>query len=153
MKKNQKGSATVLVMLILLCLTTFGVLAVVSAWSELRLSRKNAAFAEAYYQLDSGGEAALLDADAALKGAYVSSGGEKEYLEASQAALISLGWQEAGEGMSRVVSVGLEDKELYLTVVLRPVYDEHARYEILSWKQWQDRFVYDVEEGEGIRIR
>ncbi|MEG2633515.1 MAG: hypothetical protein RSA97_02865 [Oscillospiraceae bacterium] len=52
---------SVIMMLILLCLTVFGVLSLVSANAELRLSNKNASHIAAYSQCDAQAQHALSD--------------------------------------------------------------------------------------------
>lgn len=65
--KNERGSASVIVILVMLLLTVFGVLAFVSAGSSLRLAEKNASTVQNYYRLDALGEEATAAASAALK--------------------------------------------------------------------------------------
>jgi len=64
---NQKGSASVIVILVMLMLVVFGVLAFVSAGSSLRLAQKNAAMTQEYYKLDAMAEQATAQASETLK--------------------------------------------------------------------------------------
>ncbi len=57
--KKQRGSASVLLMLVMLALITFAALSMMSAHSELKLSRKNAEWVKGYYALDARGEALM----------------------------------------------------------------------------------------------
>ncbi len=56
---NRRGSASVLVIMVLLLLVVFGVLAFASGGSSLRLAEKNAQTVRNYYLLDRQGELAL----------------------------------------------------------------------------------------------
>lgn len=51
--KAHKGSSSVLVIMIMLLMITFGVLAMMSSYSSLKIARKHAAWTEAYYRLES----------------------------------------------------------------------------------------------------
>ena len=50
---NEKGSSSVLVILVMLLLITFGVLAMMSSYSNLKIARKNASWTQGYYLLES----------------------------------------------------------------------------------------------------
>ncbi len=51
--KDDKGSSSVLVILVMLLLITFGVLAMMSSYSNLKIARKNASWTQGYYLLES----------------------------------------------------------------------------------------------------
>ncbi|MBE0449622.1 MAG: hypothetical protein IBX70_02130 [Clostridia bacterium] len=52
-KNEQRGSSSVLVIMVLLMLITFGVLAMMTSYSNLKISRKNAEWTQAFYKLES----------------------------------------------------------------------------------------------------
>lgn len=52
-KNDQRGSSSVLVIMVLLMLITFGVLAMMTSYSNLKISRKNAEWTQAFYKLES----------------------------------------------------------------------------------------------------
>lgn len=52
LSKKDRGSSSVLVIMVLLMLVTFGVLALVTANSNLKISQKNALWNQSYYQLE-----------------------------------------------------------------------------------------------------
>lgn len=52
LSKNEKGSSSVLVIMVLLMLVTFGVLALITANSNLKVAEKNASWNRSYYQLE-----------------------------------------------------------------------------------------------------
>lgn len=52
-KNEQRGSSSVLVIMVLLMLITFGVLAMMTSYSSLKISRKNADWTQGFYRLES----------------------------------------------------------------------------------------------------
>ncbi len=52
-KNEQRGSSSVLVIMVLLMLITFGVLAMMTSYSSLKISRKNAEWTQGFYELES----------------------------------------------------------------------------------------------------
>lgn len=50
---RRKGSSSVLVIMVMLMLITFGVLAMMSSYSNLKIARKNAQWVQGYYALES----------------------------------------------------------------------------------------------------
>jgi Tfp pilus assembly protein PilE len=54
--KNKKGSSSIMVMLIMIVLVVFGVLALMSSYSDFKLAKKSAAWHAKYYDLDAKGE-------------------------------------------------------------------------------------------------
>lgn len=69
---NKRGSASVIVIMVMLLLVIFGVLAFVSAGSSLRLAQKNAGTIQDYYLLDKQGEIAVGQISALIKAGPVS---------------------------------------------------------------------------------
>lgn len=61
------GSSSILVVFVVLCLTTFATLSLVSANADYRLSRKTADAAASYYALDGAGEELVSDITAVLQ--------------------------------------------------------------------------------------
>ncbi|MDF2533608.1 MAG: uncharacterized protein K0Q65_3189, partial [Clostridia bacterium] len=64
--KSNKGSASVLVILIMLTLIVFGVLAMMSSFSDLKLSQKSGDWIKNYYSLDGKGDALVQKIDECL---------------------------------------------------------------------------------------
>lgn len=52
-KSEQRGSSSVLVIMVLLMLITFGVLAMMTSYSNLKIARKNAEWTQGFYELES----------------------------------------------------------------------------------------------------
>lgn len=70
--KRKIGSSSVLVIMIMLLLITFGVLAMMSSYSNLKIARKHAQWTREFYSLES-----LAEKDLSLvKGALLSAGEE-----------------------------------------------------------------------------
>lgn len=70
---SDRGSSSVLVILIMVMLVVLGLLALISTWSGLKLARKNASWSTTYYELDSMAENRLAEMDACLKDAEKSA--------------------------------------------------------------------------------
>lgn len=68
------GGSSILVIFIILCLTTFATLSMVSAGADLRLSEKATAAIEDYYAADTRAEQLLAEIDRALAAAVRSGG-------------------------------------------------------------------------------
>lgn len=71
MKENHKlnvgtGASSILMIFVVLCLTTFGILSLVSSRADLHLTQANAKSVEEYYYADSKLELELADLDGAL---------------------------------------------------------------------------------------
>lgn len=64
---NKEGSASVIVIMVMLLLVVFGILAFVSGGSSLKLAEKNAQTVKDYYLLDKKGEIAVSQISALLK--------------------------------------------------------------------------------------
>lgn len=61
------GSSSILLIIVVLCLTAFSTLAFITARLDLRLTRETVAGAEAYYAADARMQERLAGADAALR--------------------------------------------------------------------------------------
>ena len=130
---TMQGGASVLIVLIMISLTTFGVLALVSAHSDLKLARKNATFMQEYYQLETQAESALND----LSGALASNADERK--------LTSLGWEvQRGEQTRLFMDVSKGLRHLEIMLELTPKQGEG--FKIISWKQVQKEFDYSAGE-------
>jgi hypothetical protein len=90
--KKKKGSSSIMVILVMLTLVVFGVLALMSSYSDLKLSKKNANWLKGYYELDARGEELVSQIDTKLEAS-------------AEKALI-------GNKLDRDKYVGLAEKEL-----------------------------------------
>lgn len=102
---SNRGSSSVLVILIMVMLVVLGLLALMSTWADLKLARKNASWSKAYYSLDSKAEFRLAEIDACLLDADESAGTymltkdyerpESIYLPVSFQQVVHERWQTA----------------------------------------------------------
>ena len=117
------GLPSILLIFVVLCLVAFGVLSLVSANADQKLSQKVLDRSAAYYEACNHAEEMLCDVDKRLHAAYQNSHDTDEYVK-----MIS----EIPDHFMYPVS----DIQ-YLDVILSyplPTSDAEALYEILSWK-------------------
>lgn len=55
-EKKKKGSSSIMVMMVMIVLVIFGVLALMSSYSDFKLAKKNSVWVSRYYKLDEEGE-------------------------------------------------------------------------------------------------
>ncbi len=113
MKQHQTGAgigaASILVILMCLCLTVFGVLSLVTARADRKLTEQTIAAAEAYYRADAAAQQqfAALDAAAragtdlrqALPEAVVADGKVSYAVPVSEGLLLSVVLEKDGAGL------------------------------------------------------
>lgn len=75
--RSERGSSSILVLLITITLVVFGVLSLVSAYANLKLSRKNAEWQKSYYSLDASGESLLQEIGSVLA---TAEGAARKYI-------------------------------------------------------------------------
>lgn len=117
------GLPSILLIFVVLCLISFGVLSLVSANADRKLSQKVLDRSTAYYQACNYAEEMLCDVDTRLNTAYQNSHNADEYIE-----MIS--------DIPDHYTYHISDIQ-YLDVLLSypiPEHDTDARYKILSWK-------------------
>jgi hypothetical protein len=132
----MQGGATVLILLLMLTLLSFGLLALLSAHADLILAGKNADRARSYYELDARAQTALGELDGILA--------ERPSAPGERAA--TLGWA-ADPNQPLVVSQTFPGEKTALTVSLRLTPDarpNRPRYEIVAWREIPAAFDYDV---------
>jgi hypothetical protein len=122
---GDKGSSSVLVILIMLTLVVFGLLALMSTYSGLKLSRKNAEWTKEYYALDARAEAQLAKIDSCLfeaeeaSQAYISSKAyekqESSLMKSDCQKEIHQGWQSAVDGNKENEFIKSLHTKLYYT--------------------------------------
>ena len=140
--KNQpamQGSASVLIILVMLSLSAFGVLSMMSAYADLKLARKNADFVTQYYALDAQAAEAYAAAQATYQHLLADGISSAEAAQTVSAA----GW--AFDERGAVLSREFTQSELHLTVELRPIGGELA---VVRWQEWQEPFEYEGEPSE-----
>ena len=101
------GASSILMIFIVLCLTTFGVLSLVSSYTDLRLSERSQKAAAEYYIADSKTCEILADIDTVLLNAKQASDTQQKY-EAVYTANISIMENVEITGSRAVISVVIE---------------------------------------------
>jgi hypothetical protein len=117
------GLATLVTVLVAVLLTTFSVLALVSARADLRLSDKTAEAMESYYSADSQAEAWLAEIDERVDSGSFSAtaGGGSEYTVGA-----------TSDGQITITRIFTIDEVRDLIVELK--IDDGAEIEILRWQ-------------------
>ena len=116
------GATSLLMILVVLCLTALSVVSYTSAHSELSITRRATKVQEAVYAATAEGYDRLAALDAAL---YALDATEEAYTQAAE-----LGWEAAEDGWQLILPV-TEKLELTLRVRLTP--GTETRMEIVSF--------------------
>lgn len=153
------GSSSILVIFILLCLTTFATLSMVSANSDLKLTEKMAASTRAYYDADARAELILAEIDGVLWERWNAAGPES-YADAVLAEMasreqITEAVQEP-DGTIRVGYVVPVSDSRQLSVKLRVLSDasDGKRFVLEEWAvetaaEWEPEAQgFDLWDGE-----
>lgn len=106
--KSNRGTSSILVILIMVTLIVLGLLALMSTWSELKLARKNADWVKTCYIMDAKAEGILSGIDSTLTEAGKAASdyiAQKSYektesgiLPAAVQNAVNAGWQNARTG-------------------------------------------------------
>ncbi|MDR1159520.1 MAG: hypothetical protein LBK69_02735 [Syntrophomonadaceae bacterium] len=67
--KDERGSSSIFIVIILFCLLTFGLLSLMSSYADLKLASKSESWIHTYYDLDNQGSLFLQDVDSYLHAA------------------------------------------------------------------------------------
>ena len=154
------GTSLILVIFVMLCLTTFAALSLVSANRDFILSQKTAASTTLYYSADSRAETRLAEIDRILQDAQAASGSRSDYLVRCKEALAAEGGVDlfdlAAEGgglqLGYAVSAG-ESAELQVRLQVLYAPQDGARYQRLNWStrstvEWEGGNNADLWDGE-----
>lgn len=154
MKENHKlnvgtGASSILMIFVVLCLTTFGILSLVSSRADLHLTQANARSVEEYYLADSKLELELSDLDSALLRAGATA---EDYL--SQDAYLNsdlagaqdeneVYWYFARQYVKEALgdAVSVSDRQAELIV---PVNDAQQIHATVEFGNYQDSARYTV---------
>jgi hypothetical protein len=155
------GASSILVIFVMLCLTTFATLSLVSANRDFILSQKTAESTTLYYSADSLAEARLAEIDQILQDAQAASNNRSSYLALCKEALAAesgvevfdrAGGEEGNLQLGYTVPAG-ESAELQVRLqVLYPPQDG-ARYQKLNWSthstiEWEGDSSADLWDGD-----
>lgn len=116
------GSASILLIFVLLCLVSFATLSIVSANADNKLTAKVLERTTAYYNACNEAERNLADIDQTLATVYSSCDSSEEY------------FQTVGHTKSYTLPIS-ESQTLQITIeILYPETDEDTFYRITSWQ-------------------
>lgn len=129
------GGSSILVVFILLCLTTFATLSLVSANADKKLTDKTAQAVEEYYTADAKAEEILSVIDGCLFMAMTGASSKEDYLETAGPLISSINKPVAIDGDLISYSVPINENQ-ELQVVLRVLYgsDTGKLFERVGWK-------------------
>ncbi len=152
---NDKGSASVIVIMVMLLLVVFGILAFVSGGSSLRLAEKNAQTVKDYYLLDKHGEIAVAKISPLLKTEGVGAGVVDKISTFNNVGDVVSVPRESGAPM---LVLKIQDpsikSEASLRIRVSPKASDNGTMvlEILEWKLLYKPFAYDgtVNLWEGV---
>lgn len=124
-KKNfgvNIGSASILLIFVILCLVSFAVLSIVSANADNKLTQKVLDRTTAYYEACNSAEASLAAVDDTLRNIYHSSADTDSYFRMV--------------GHSKSYAIPISDLQtLQVTIeILYPTQDDDPFYHITSWQ-------------------
>lgn len=143
-RRDQRGSASVIVVMVMLLLVVFGVLAFVSAGSSLRLAEKNARTVKDYYRLDFQGEVAVGQISALLESQVSISDLAEAIRHATGLTQVAV---ETETGGTPVVTLEIQDTAIENGASLRIRFRPAASggLEVLEWRLVNKPFVYEQE--------
>ncbi|MBC8571366.1 hypothetical protein [Zongyangia hominis] len=139
------GGSSILMVFVILCLTTFAVLSLVSSSADWNLTRRTAQSVTDYYAADGQAERVLSGANQNLQSAWETSGGGMDayYQAAADSLCFCSGMPFTVDGSRIYYSVPLgENQHLDVILEIVPPDAEGRCYRILSWQQRAD------EEGD-----
>ena len=120
--KLNIGTASLLLVFIVLCLVTFATLSIVSSNADYKLSKKVAERTTAYYEACNKAQDSIAALDNTLRKMYTSSADETSY------------FQTVGKNKSFAVPIS-DIQTLSVTVdILYPSWADGAFYEIKAWQ-------------------
>lgn len=116
------GSASILLVFVILCLVSFAVLSIVSANADNKLSARILERTSAYYAACNQAEQSLAGMDNTLRRIYASSDSEDAY------------FASVGHGKSYVIPIS-DLQSLQVTIdILYPQADDDSFYRITAWQ-------------------
>lgn len=133
------GSSSLILIFIILCLATFGLMSLSSSKNDWDLAKKNAGAVLTYYEADGQGEEFLRLADRTVKGIWFVETDLDRRAEQLKEQLRDFYRSESDTIQTDIPM----DFGQVLHIELR--FDEAARYQILSWKVY-NQDVYDIDD-------
>ena len=143
------GGASILLIFVLLCLTTFATLSIVSANADYKLTQRNALAVEEYYAADSAANEKLALVAAALSGGAPEEGTPAERCAAALAGLDGVTVQEAVAGARVSFAVEISaTRELQVSLLV----GQDLSWSIASWQavtteEWVEQNSIELWDG------
>lgn len=138
-KYSNFGFSSILLSFVMICILTFSALALVSANSDYRLSKKMETNNSAYYTAEKDAYLTLAAIDSTLAAAYDASLDADSYYELAAQTVPSVCGQElvgsdSGYTATYTIPVG-DDQTLRISLSIRyPAEEVKTFYEITEWK-------------------
>lgn len=123
------GAASLIMIVVVLCLTVLSLLALIGARTDYRLAERSREMVTSYYEADARTQRALAALDGALTKARAEHVDEQGYFEAVRHNLPE-GWTPVGDALRFAADAGA-DRALVMAVELLPP-DEAERYRVIS---------------------
>ncbi len=135
------GTSLLIVVFIVLCLATFGLLSLGSARSDLELAERNVAAVQEYYRADSLGTSFYLAVDQAIADAAAEHSGKSA---AKEAAIAGMSEYYDAEADVFCTNIPMESG-LGLRIELQPHW-EHGTCRVKTWKVYHEED-YEIDQG------
>lgn len=134
------GSASLILIFIVLCLGTFGLLSLSSAKNDLDLAERNGRSVSGFYRADAEGEAFYAKVDAALReGLSKNQENPAPYIQEA------LGSAWLPQEQCAVMEIGMEEGQA-LSVRLHLTWENgHGEVSILQWKVY-NQVEYEIDQ-------
>ncbi|MBC8584725.1 hypothetical protein [Youxingia wuxianensis] len=132
------GASSILVVFVVLCLTAFATLSLVSANSDYKLTRRTAQAVEEYYAADSRGVECVAQLEEALNS--ISS-------QEISAAAVQLGWTSQGSVFQRQVPINTS-KNLEIEVEYSNGRIDIIRWQVVNTQEWSQDDSLNLWAGE-----
>lgn len=142
------GATTLLMIFVVLCLTTLGILSLVSARVDMKHTKRNEEMTQAYYEAAAQGQKLIFQVDEALMEFQRRAETNEAYLRLVQENLMldAEDWAVKDGLISFAISAGA-DRYLEITLALLPVESRQGRY-LLTRHELADRSDWEAEEND-----
>lgn len=138
--KANIGSSSLILIFIVMCLVTFGMLSLTSAKSDLSLANRNADAVTEYYRADTEGEAFYRMVAGEVKTACANASGHEERL-----ALLEKALGEYYRGGAAVTEVAMERAQA-LHIELEPDLEGEGSVRVTKWNVIQTED-YEIDDS------
>ena len=145
------GASSILMIFVVLCLTTFGMLSLVTSYSDFRLSKKAQASVENYYSADAKTDETLSNIDLVLAGARTEingsadSGQQGAYEILIVQKLTGMKYVKPKDGRLIDILIPVEEGKNLHTIINTLDINQEMRYEVIS-RRIETDMVWEEEE-------